>query len=289
MTKKRVYRRRGTPDFPVSTYMGVAGESMMRSFSAEYHPEIEIALQVAGTTTGKVDNHAITYHAGDIFLIPGNAVHQRLSISDDAEMCRIIFSTEAITMHGEHFFQKEFVKPLSEGRLEFPTLLQPGHPCYNAVYDAMMRIKDCHCFENHHREGKLLILMQICLALLPYCRIKEDAPVIPEEAPEEVRRCMRYIHDHYREKITTEEIAHYCNLHPSRLTVVFKRFTGQSVFEYLTRFRVETARTLLLREDLSVSQVAELSGFRSECLFYRKFKALMGMPPKAYAKQQKEK
>ena len=220
MTKKRVYRRRGTPDFPVSTYIGVAGENMKRTFSAEYHPEMEIALQVAGTTTEKVNNHAITYHAGDIFLIPGNAVHQRLGISDDAEMHWIIFSTEAITMHGGHFFQKEFVKPLSEGRLEFPTLLQPGHPCYNAVYDAMMRIKDCHCFENHHKEGQLLILMQICLALLPYCRIKEDAPVIPEEAPEEVRRCMRYIHDHYREKITTEEIAHYCNLHPTRLPVM---------------------------------------------------------------------
>ena len=288
MTKKRVYRRRGTPDFPVSTYIGVAGENMKITFSPEYHPEVEIALQLAGTTTEQSGEQIITYHPGDIFVIPGNMVHQRLGISQDAVMHWIIFSPEAIAMHPGHFFQKNFAQPLSQGRLEMPTLLQPGHPAYEAVYDAMLQVKNCQLFDDYDKQRQLLILMQICLALMPYCRIKEDAPVIPETAPEGVKLCMRYIHTHYAEKITMEDIAHYCYLHPTRLAAIFKEYTGQSVFAYLTRFRVETAATLLLREDLPVSKVAELVGFRSECLFYRKFKEIMGVSPKAYAKTQRD-
>lgn len=285
MTKKRVYRRRGTPDFPVSTYIGVAGENMKKTFSAEYHPEIEIALQVAGTTTEQTGDRIVTYHPGDIFIVPGNAVHQRLGISQDAVMHWIIFSPEAIGMHPGHFFQKGFVQPLSEGRLEIPTLLQPGHPCYDSVYEAMMRIKDCQLFEDQDKQRQLLILMQVCLALMPYCRIKEETPAISQAAPEGVKLCLRYIHTHYGEKITIDEIAHYCYLHPTRLEAMFKQYMGESVFAYLIRFRVETAAGLLLQEELTVSEVATLVGFRSECLFYRKFKEIMGVTPKTYATQ----
>ena len=111
-------------------------------------------------------------------------------------------------------------------------------------------------------------------------------PVVADPGHEGVKLCMRYIHNNHTEKVTLEQIANYCHLHPSYLCEVFKKYTGQSVFDYLTKVRVESAAGFLRREDLPVSKVAELSGFHSECFFYKKFKAIMGMTPKAYQKQQ---
>ena len=200
----------------------------------------------------------------------------------------IVFSPKAITMDADLFFQKEFVTPLAEGRLEMPALLQEGHPCYETVKQAILQIKSCPLYTKNYKQKRLLILMQICLALMPYCHVKEEIAVIPENAPEGVKQCMRYIHNRYHTKLTLQDIAKHCYLHPNRLSAIFREFTGQSVFEYLTRFRIETAAGLLKREDLTAGKVAELVGFRSECLFYRKFKEIMGVTPKAYAKSHKK-
>ena len=76
-----------------------------------------------------------------------------------------------------------------------------------------------------------------------------------------------------------------CGVSESCFRRLFKEYTGQTVVAYLTRYRIEAAAELLLREDLPVSQIAELTGFRSESLFYQKFKEFTGMTPKAYQKQ----
>lgn len=285
MQERIRYRRRGTPDLPIATYIGIAGKNMAVESQSDYHPETEVVLQVAGTTTGYIGSRLHNFTAGDIWFIPGGTEHRRIGFSEDAVVHRIVFFPEAITMGPSLFFQKEFVQPFSEDRLELPRLLQPGHPCYQEVHDAMMLLEKCRIYEKNYKQYRLSVLMRICLAIMPYCHIREDVPVISEPGHEGVKLCMRYIHNNYAKKVTLEEIARYCHLHPSYLCAAFRQYTGESVFDYLTRVRVETAASLLTRENLPVSKVAELSGFHSECFFYKKFKAITGMTPKAYQKQ----
>ena len=95
---------------------------------------------------------------------------------------------------------------------------------------------------------------------------------------------MRYLHNHHSVKISIPEAAEYCHLHPNYLSTVFKQYTGKSVVEYLTEIRIESAQRLL-KEDIPISQVAERSGFRSECQFYKKFKEYTGMTPMTYRRR----
>ena len=97
---------------------------------------------------------------------------------------------------------------------------------------------------------------------------------------------MRYLHNNHSNKRTLAMLSRYCHLHPNYLCSVFRKYTGMSIFDYLTRIRVESAQRLL-REGLPVSTVAEMSGFHSERLLYQKFKEQTGMTPKAYAKATK--
>ena len=282
MKSNRTYRRIGTPDFPIATYIGVAGKNMINSSDTTHHPETELALQIAGTTTGQIGDKLTHFREGDIWIIPGGMPHRRIGFSEDSVVHRIIFSPEAIAMHPGHFFQKEFVQPLSEGRLELPTLLRPGDPGYEGVREPLMELESCRIYEENFKQHRLSVIMRICLALMPYCRVREDVPVISDPGNECVKQCMRYIHNHHTERVTLEDIAAYCHLHPNYLCSAFKKHTGMSIFDYLSRVRIETATRLLLRENLPMSKIAELSGFHSECFFYKKFKSLMGTTPKAY-------
>jgi len=121
---------------------------------------------------------------------------------------------------------------------------------------------------------------------MPHCTVISYEKPLPDPGHEAVKLCMRYIHNNHKQKLSLQEIADHCHLHPNYLCAVFKQYTGQTVLAYLTKIRVETAATLLQERDLSMDAVAEYSGFQSQCQFFKKFKAIMGTTPKAYQTQQ---
>lgn len=286
MESKRVYKRRGTPDLPIGTYIAIAGENMYTKEIADHHPETEILLLVSGSTTEEIGGKIHTYSTGDIWIVPGNTSHRRLDFSADARVHCIVFSAKAIAMQPGHFFQDEFVTPFADGRLEMPALLQPEHPAYAEIYGLLMELEKCRIFETNYRQQRLRVLMGICLALMPYCKVLTDNTPISETDHEGVKLCMRYLHNHHTRKVTLAELSQHCHLHPNYLCAVFKQYTGESILTYLTRIRVESAQRLL-QEGLPISVVAELSGFHSERLLYKKFKEHTGNTPKAFAKATK--
>lgn len=286
MENNRSYRRRGTPELPMSTYLIKAGVDM--HLSTHYHPEIQLDLVISGDVTMQVGGTRQTFSEGDIYIIPSNTVHGPRRFTEDASIRRLMFFPEAICMLPEHFFQREFVTPLAEGRLVMPSVLTQEHPAYEAVRSQMLQLQKHRIYEPNYKLGRFSALMNICMALMPYCTIITGEHPVPDPGNEAVKLCMRYIHNHYFKKLTLDTLAQKSHLHPNYLCAVFKTYTGQTVFEYINRYRIEIASELLRKEDLPVSKIAEVTGFRSDSLFYQKFKEYMGMPPKAYRKQHKK-
>jgi AraC-like DNA-binding protein len=287
MKQKRSYRRRGSPDLLISVYF-CDSSSIHYNPIPEYHPETEFVRVEKGYLIVQIGDISHIFHAGDIFVIPGNAVHHYSYASEDAQYCSLIFSPEAITMQPNHFFQKSFVQPLVEDRLQLPALLQPGHPVYEGVSAQFDILPNAHMFAKDYQARRFSALMNICLLLLPYCTVISESRPPLDPGNETVRKCMRYIHSRYFQKITLETLAKHCHLHPNYLCALFKAYTGQTIFDYLARFRIETAAELLRNEDLPAGKVCALVGFGSESVFYSKFKAIMGVTPKAYAEQQRK-
>ena len=287
MEQVRSYRRRGTPDMPLAVYQDDAS-ALGHHPNPEYHPETEIVWVKAGHVELQVDGTICSYRAGDVFVIPGNAVHFYQAFSPDTKYMSVIFSPDVLSLQPLHFFQKSFTAPLAEGRLLLPQVLRPGHPAYQTVLEQLELIQSTRIYEKDYKLRRFGALMAICVALAPYCTEVDADPASRDLGNEAVRQCMRYIHNHYWMKLTLEQLAQVCHLHPNYLCALFKAYTGQTVFQYLTQFRVESAALLLKHRELPVGKVGEMVGFHSESLFFRKFKDIMGVTPKAYAKQQKQ-
>lgn len=279
----RNYRRKGTPEMPMSSYFLKAGVDM--ALYSHYHPEIEINMILSGTVTVQIGNVNRVFSSGDIYIIPANTIHGNRAFSDDATMRSIMFHVAAITLTPEHFFQQEFVTPLAEGRLVLPPVLQSGHPAYETVSTQMRLIGKHRIYEKDYKLGRFSALMNICMALMPHCQVISGQMPVPDPGNEAVKLCMRHIHNHYFRKITLDMLAEKCHLHPNYLCAVFKSYTGQTVFEYMNQYRVDAAKELLEKEDLSISKISELTGFHSESLFYQKFRHFTGTTPHAYRKQ----
>lgn len=64
---------------------------------------------------------------------------------------------------------------------------------------------------------------------------------------------------------------------PSHLTHLFKEQLGITIHKYLTYVRIEQAKKRILESDVSLTQIAEQSGFSSIHHFSRIFKSTVGM------------
>jgi AraC-type DNA-binding domain-containing proteins len=62
----------------------------------------------------------------------------------------------------------------------------------------------------------------------------------------------------------------------------FKQSTGLTVTEYLNEFRLEKALELLETKDITINEVMEMSGYRSQSYFFKLFKSKYGTSPKNY-------
>lgn len=96
------------------------------------------------------------------------------------------------------------------------------------------------------------------------------------------KRVTEYVQQNYAKEITLAQIAEFTDLSVSRFCVLFKREYGDSFINYLNKYRIETAKQLLLEPDLKVYEVADMVGFSSLPYFNRLFKSLTDESPGEY-------
>ena len=90
-----------------------------------------------------------------------------------------------------------------------------------------------------------------------------------------------YINRNYMNYITVEQMQKLVNLNRQYLSALFKKKTGTTIQHYIIRIRIENAK-LFLNKAFSVTQTAELCGFKSVYVFSKCFKRETGLSPSAY-------
>ncbi|MFK7783607.1 MAG: AraC family transcriptional regulator [Crocinitomicaceae bacterium] len=94
---------------------------------------------------------------------------------------------------------------------------------------------------------------------------------------------MNYTLESLSEQIKLEEVATRANMSTNAFCRYFKQRTNKSYFQFLIEVRIEHACTLLTNKvDLSVSEVAELSGFQNLSNFNRRFRKEKGVTPSRF-------
>lgn len=100
-----------------------------------------------------------------------------------------------------------------------------------------------------------------------------------------VEKIKQYISLHYMENIGRTEIAAELGLAPEYISKLFKKETGVNLSDYLARYRVEQAKLLLDRKELSISEISEATGFENSTYFSTTFKKYTNMTPNQFRKQ----
>lgn len=102
---------------------------------------------------------------------------------------------------------------------------------------------------------------------------------------EDFRRCISYIHEHYREDLSIKKLARVMNVSEPSVYRVFQNKLAVTPTAYVHIVRIRMACALLKDPTWKVTDVAFECGFTSLSNFYRTFEMQMKMSPREYRKR----
>ncbi|MCE0499374.1 MAG: helix-turn-helix domain-containing protein [Methylacidiphilales bacterium] len=100
--------------------------------------------------------------------------------------------------------------------------------------------------------------------------------------PPMISRAKTYIATHQTSPISLEQVSRVLNVSTFYFCKMFKKTTGLTFTDYLSRTRIEKAKNLLINPNVRVSEAAYECGFASLTHFNRTFKRVTGTSPTVY-------
>ncbi|MBW4617011.1 MAG: DNA-binding response regulator [Desmonostoc vinosum HA7617-LM4] len=93
-----------------------------------------------------------------------------------------------------------------------------------------------------------------------------------------------FIETNYYRSISLSDVAFAVGYCPNYLTHLVRRRTGQTVQRWIIDYRMAAARSLLLKTDHKVEQIAQAVGYDCAVHFFRQFRQHHGSTPQAWRK-----
>ncbi len=113
-------------------------------------------------------------------------------------------------------------------------------------------------------------------------RRSTDVVAVPDE---DVSAAIRYIRDHACQGIDVRDLIQAVNISRSMLERKFKRYLNCNPHDFIVRTRLRRAQELLIQTDLTIENVATLSGFSSAEYMSSVFHRLVGQSPRDFRKR----
>ena len=246
------------------------------------HEEIQLSLIVEGEGTLIVGDTINHYSKRDIFVIGSNLPHvfkTDLNASKSSQMLTLFFSKSSF---GPYFFELEELKELqpffkrSKQGLKVITK-------QNSIRALFYQL------EKASKLNRFLILFQL-LKLISTANYTSLSSFIYNKKYNDnegtrMRNVFEFTMNHFKSEITLDTISEVANMTKNAFCKYFKKRTNKSYFSFLNELRIENACKLLVsNKEMSVAEIAELSGFNNLSNFNRQFQILKRQPPTQYRK-----
>ncbi len=131
------------------------------------------------------------------------------------------------------------------------------------------------------------LLHSLIVQLISECSTLSQADSLAPHAisPRRLRRVLDFIDSNLGTDLGLDDLASVAGSSRFHFSRTFRDATGFPPYRYLIHRRVDAAKTLLLQDKLSISQIAKQCGFNSQSQFAAMFRRVLGTSPRRFRRE----
>lgn len=125
------------------------------------------------------------------------------------------------------------------------------------------------------------LLHSVIVRLIAECStLSETSSLAPYSiSPTRLRRVLDFIESNLATDINLGDLASVAGSSRFHFSRAFRNATGLPPYRYLIHRRIDAAKSLLLRDELSIAEIAQQCGFNSQSQFSAMFRQVFGTSP----------
>lgn len=272
----------GSTTFPVAVYTTVMNDNILGYIPLHWHEELQFMVVIEGAIRIRVNQKQLILSAGEGLFINANLLHT--SSSHECENSKFIcFDIDKSFFSLNGFLTEKYMDLLLDDE-HLPYF--KFSPAIDWQNDLITLLNGMYKEHSKKEYGYELLFMSSLLKVsyLMVSNISSDriVPRLSGNEHKRIKTLITYIHSHYNEKVTLDDIALSANISRSECCRFFKKMTQLTPIEYLTNYRINQSIYLLKNSDHTITEIASEVGFSSSSYFINKFKQHTAYTPKEF-------
>lgn len=254
------------------------------SYASHWHPAVEIIMPFSNIYTARLDNQTFTLEEGQILVIPPGILHELNAPKTGSRLVLLVNYSSIGSLPGFSTICSLLINPL---------LIFPGTPAYEKIRDILLSIMNLYADDELYWSLSISALFIQFLIELSQLQTYSNT-LLPQlgsgkqkEYIQKFNSVFNYIDQNYMEDLDLETVAKAVGFSKFHFSRLFKQFTNTSFNDYLNNRRIQAAIALLSSSELSITEIALMSGFPSISTFNRVFRNIKKCTPTEFKKYQK--
>ena len=271
-------KKHGTGEFPLQYYY-VDKNYFQYIMPLHWHNEFEIIHILSGKFKLFVQNVEYSLNQGDIAFVNCGFLHR--GEPDNCIYEVLVFDIKMLfRSHKDKI--SEILFPLVSGEKIVSTLLNQDE---SKLYADLISFFNLFHFKPKYYElSAFSLIYNIFFSLFSSNKIETGTEKRRRKKINEIENILKWIDEHYTEKIDLNDLSAVCGLNKKYLCHSFKEITGTTPINYINKIRIENACRELRSTHKTMTEIAVEIGFNDPSYFARIFKKEKGISPKFYLK-----
>jgi AraC-like DNA-binding protein len=245
------------------------------SYPEHFHTSYELIYVVKGKIKYLCNGEMLTAEQGQMYFIQPGQTHYEVCIEEPIDFYYLQFYY--LSFNNQIIY---FMPPPGDPSKQF--IIDPDKSIIKLIkkiYEEAANKKNCY----------IQIIDSILLQMI--CLLKRHSDVNTSVCSyrikshiELVDKAITYIKSNFNTKFSLQKLANECRISTYYISHIFKEVTGLSPLQYSLHVKIEEAKILIDKSDMTMYEISEHLGFKDQYYFSRTFKNIAGIPPTQYSK-----
>lgn len=268
------------PSFPFYIFFEDYSALIGRTLNCHWHPELELDYVLRGGVDFTINGRPQLLTAGECLFLNSGVLHTARQ-REDMESALIM-----VVVFRPSLFAKEHP---DSGFLRYFSGSEESLVWDGASEEMVLALERLAGLREGEYGYELMCLSEISRIWLYASRRMQQGGQRNDggAAHGPVKKMLAYIHDHYQEKITIDQLTAFAGVGRTQCYSQFRQYTGLSPVAYLNDYRLNRAAALMLETECSVTEAGYACGFGDSSYFVKLFRQRFGVPPMRYRRERK--